>query len=130
MPVASDPEDIKTLLTSSFDGFEVETARRTGFGTTVQHTKTASLPLTAKTDASTGASLQPSIAQNETDNNHYFETPFQKLLVLSLVDGGSTDLQGLLHDVNTDTTTEWESTGFPAYSETVESARFSSACGA
>ena len=128
MPVAPDPEKIKTTLNSSFDGCGVGTGRTSGCGTTVQHTKTAFLPLTAMTDASPGTLLQPSFTQSEMDNNQLFETRFQKFQGLSPVDGDSTGLQRFLHDLNTDMTTDWESICFLAHSESGESARFSAAC--
>ena len=127
MLVTSDPENLKTILATSFDDFEKGPRIRSGFAPLMGN---GIFGADGKDWHEARALLRPSFAKGEMNDTQRFETHYQSFLRLLPADGVAIDLQGLLSRLSMDTATDLlfgRSTGSLSASEDSEAARFSSA---
>ena len=127
MLVTSDPENLKTILATSFDDFEKGPRVRAGFAPLIGN---GIFGADGKDWHEARALLRPSFAKGEMNDTQRFETHYQSFLRLLPADGVAIDLQGLLSRLSMDTATDLlfgRSTGSLSSSEDSEAARFSSA---
>lgn len=127
MLVTSDPENLKTILATSFDDFEKGPRIRAGFAPLIGN---GIFGADGKDWHEARALLRPSFAKGEMSDTHRFETHYQSFLQLLPADGVAIDLQGLLSRLSMDTATDLvfgRSTGSRSTSEDSEAAKFSSA---
>ena len=128
MLVTSDPENIKTILTLSFDDFEQGPRRRNGFAPLVGK---GIFAVDGEDWHRSRALLRPSFAKYQMNDTELFETHYQDFLRLLPMDGEVIDLQGLLNQLTTDTATDLlfgRPMGYLKDSESMEVRRFSWAC--
>ena len=94
--VTSDPENVKTILTSSVDDFELGPGRRRGFAPLFG---TGVLAVDGEHWRQARALLRPSFAKRELSDVQVFETHFQRFLSALPADGETVELQGLLNNL-------------------------------
>ena len=105
MVVTAEPDNVKTILSTSFDDFELGPKRRAGFATLLGDGIFAADG--AKWSASR-ALLRPSFAKSQVSDTEIFETHFQNLLQVLLRERGKVvDLHELLECLMMDTITEF-----------------------
>lgn len=127
MLVTSDPENLKTILTTSFDDFEKGPRIRAGFAPLIGN---GIFGADGKDWHEARALLRPSFAKSEMNDTQRFESHYQSFLQLLPADGVAIDLQSLLNRLSMDTATDLlfgRSTGSLSTSKDSEAARFSSA---
>lgn len=127
MLVTSDPDNLKTILTTSFHDFEKGPQVRAAFASL---TGNGIFAVDGKEWHEARALLRPSFAKSEMNDTQLFETHCQCFLQMLPADGVAIDLQELLSHLTMDTATDLlfgSSTGSLAMSGDSEARRFSSA---
>ena len=127
MLVTSDPDNLKTILATSFDDFEKGPRLRAAFAPLLGN---GIFAVDGKEWHEARALLRPSFAKSEMNDTQLFETHYQCFLRMLPADGVAIDLQELLSRLTMDTATDLlfgSSTGSLAMSENLEARRFSSA---
>lgn len=120
-----DPQNIKTILATSFDDFDKGPRIRAGFVPLIGNGVFAP---DGKRWHEGRALLRPSFAKSEMNDTQLFERHFQCFLRLLPADGVAMDLQGLLNRLTMDMATDLlfgSSTGSLSVSENSEATRFS-----
>lgn len=125
MLVTSDPENLKAILSTSFDDFEKGPRLRAAFAPLIGNGIFAA---DGKDWHDARALLRPSFAKSEINDTRLFETHFQCFLQMLPADGVAIDLQELLSRLTMDTATDLlfgRSTGSLSVSENSEAKDFS-----
>ena len=105
MVVTAEPENVKTILSTSFDDFELGPKRRAGFATLLGDGIFAA---DGPKWSASRALLRPSFAKSQVSDTKIFETHFQNFLQVLLGEHGKVvDLHELLECLMMDTITDF-----------------------
>ncbi|KAL6713146.1 hypothetical protein ACLMJK_009267 [Lecanora helva] len=128
MMVTTDPENVKTLLATSFDDFEKGPELRAAFSLL---TGDGIFAVDGKQWHWARTLLRPSFTKSEMSNTQLFEAHYQSLLRVLPADGVAVDLQGLFSRLTMDTATDLlfgSSMNSLEHPDSYETSNFASSC--